>query len=580
MSDIFSDKELEQLDELSKKTLGSYVKKAALQKGTLSYVSGVADGVRHAGATGSEHGHGTKGLEDYSSSSFKKTVKRSKGISKAVERLTKEDLDQMSDEDINELIENIDQLDELSKKTLTSYVKKATTSSERSWDKASKEEDKAMSTDGNKYPEKQQRHNDNANKAISTWRKRESGLKMASKKLKESEEQEETEMNNHDMETDETLNEKAVSDDLKKTYETKGLKKKVSLSANATKFDKAMKEDSDEDSEDLIDDESLEEGAEDTLRANSAPAVNPESRVEVMKAVIGQLASMESKELTKWFSDMMSQTANRGQTVPNNAAKNAATIKAKPSDAVKEEVASIFAGEEFKDLSEEYKDKTATLIEAAIDFKVIQKVAELEEQYEARLNEELQEAVVAIAESVEKYLQYTASKWLEENEVAIESNIRVDVAENFIHQMLSVFMENNIMVPEKDADIVSEMQSKIDSLAEKLDESIQLNNELNDKISSANKEAVFAEVSEGLVLTQADKLRQLAEAIDFDGDVEKYRSKLVAIKDRFIVTESVDKKPASIDLNESVEEEQKEEYVDPSMRAYVQTLKRIAKANQ
>lgn len=560
MSDIFSDKELEQLDELSKKTLGSYVKKATTK---------VADHGFYHGVNAERSGVSDRNTQWHA----KKELKRRKGISKAVDRLTKEDLDQMSDDDINELIENIEQLDELSKKTLGSYIKSA--SIDKSFHAHDIGLENGIGQAGGK-PDREYQNKENKKHA-----KRSLGIQRAVDKLtKESEEQEETEMNNRDMETDETLNEKAVSDDLKKTYETKGLKKKVSLSANATKFDKAMKEDESEESEDLIDEDSLEESAEDTLRANSAPAVNPESRVEVMKAVIGQLASMESKELTKWFSDMMSQTANRGQTVPNNAAKNAATIKAKPSDAVKEEVASIFAGEEFKDLSEDYKEKTATLIEAAIDFKVIQKVAELEEQYETRLNEELEEAIGGIVEANKKYMQYIAAKWLEENKVAIESNIRVDVAENFIHQMMSVFMENNIMVPEKDVDIVSELQSKIDSLAEKLDESIQLNNELTDKIYSANKESVFAEVSEGLVLTQADKLRQLAEAIDFDGNIEKYRSKLEAIRDRFIVTESVDKKPASIDLNESVEEEPKEEYIDPSMRAYVQTLKRIGKGNQ
>ena len=80
--------------------------------------------------------------------------------------------------------ENEELLDELSKKTLKSYQKKATTSRDRSWAKADKEEDKSMSTDGNKYPEKQKRHADNAGKAVGTWRKREDGLKKVAAKLK------------------------------------------------------------------------------------------------------------------------------------------------------------------------------------------------------------------------------------------------------------------------------------------------------------------------------------------------------------------------------------------------------------
>jgi len=70
---------------------------------------------------------------------------------------------------------NEENLDELSKDTLKSYSKKALKSADKLWDKADKEEDKSMATDGNKYPEKQKRHMDNASKLINKWRNRDSG---------------------------------------------------------------------------------------------------------------------------------------------------------------------------------------------------------------------------------------------------------------------------------------------------------------------------------------------------------------------------------------------------------------------
>lgn len=79
--------------------------------------------------------------------------------------------------------EEFEQLDELSKKTLQSYTRKATTASNRASARADREEDKAMSTDGEKYPAKQARHNAAANAAVATMVKRDAGLKMAGKRL-------------------------------------------------------------------------------------------------------------------------------------------------------------------------------------------------------------------------------------------------------------------------------------------------------------------------------------------------------------------------------------------------------------
>jgi hypothetical protein len=148
-------KEEEEIDELSKGTLGSYVKKAARQSIATAFIQG---NNRH---------------DDLSNviDRAKKLKKRERGIGKAVDKITKED---------------IEPLDELSRKTLKSYTKKATTSAQRAWDKGDKEEDKSMSTDGNKYPEKQARHQAAAQVQHKKWAKRDKGLGMAKKKLKES----------------------------------------------------------------------------------------------------------------------------------------------------------------------------------------------------------------------------------------------------------------------------------------------------------------------------------------------------------------------------------------------------------
>lgn len=86
--------EVEELDELDKKTLGSYVKKAAQSRGVAGIVAGGS-------------AHKSKDQKD----ALKVMKNRMTGISRATDRLTKEE---------------VDQLDELSPNTLHKYIKKAT----------------------------------------------------------------------------------------------------------------------------------------------------------------------------------------------------------------------------------------------------------------------------------------------------------------------------------------------------------------------------------------------------------------------------------------------------------------------
>ena len=88
--------EVEQIDELSKKTLSSYAKKAT------SSMRGVAASAQVTGSLDRDDPHYKK----YSD----RTLKRVAGVEKAVDRLAKEE---------------VEQIDELSKKTLGNYIKSA-----------------------------------------------------------------------------------------------------------------------------------------------------------------------------------------------------------------------------------------------------------------------------------------------------------------------------------------------------------------------------------------------------------------------------------------------------------------------
>lgn len=141
----------EQIDELSSNKLKSYLLKS----------------------TSIPHEYDIKGDIKHTS----KSLKHDRGMNRA--------LDKLQNRHVKVPATNEEQIDELSKNTLKSYIKKSQTSSDRAWARMDREEDKAMSTDGEKYPEKQERHNQAAREAHKVWKKRDSGLSMADMKMKD-----------------------------------------------------------------------------------------------------------------------------------------------------------------------------------------------------------------------------------------------------------------------------------------------------------------------------------------------------------------------------------------------------------
>ena len=74
-----------------------------------------------------------------------------------------------------------------------------------------------------------------------------------------------------------------------------------------------------------------------TMHPNTKPSATPKdwNKLDVMKNVIGHLASMESDELCKWWEETVGLIGNEGNKIPGSAeAHNKNTIAAKPSNAV------------------------------------------------------------------------------------------------------------------------------------------------------------------------------------------------------------------------------------------------------
>ena len=233
---------------------------------------------------------------------------------------------------------------------------------------------------------------------------------------------------------------------------------------------------------------------------------------------------------------------------------------------VKEDIDELFQGQE---LSEEFKEKASTLFEAAVSIRVDIEKVKIEEEYENNLTEE----VGVLVDRLDQYLDYSIENWLEENKIAVEKSIRSEIAEEFLAKLHDLFIESNINVPEERLDIVAEMSDTLDKLQSKLDESVNTQIQLQNLIDTAEKETVFDEMSDGMIVTHAEKLRVLSEGIDFT-DAESYRKKIGVIKEKYFAKS---KTTTNIITEEVAEADEPKKVVPAGMVGYVSAISKSVK---
>ncbi len=189
----------------------------------------------------------------------------------------------------------------------------------------------------------------------------------------------------------------------------------------------------------------------------------------------------------------------------SKAAKKDAGMPMEKLKAVQEDLAALFDGSE---LSEDFREKATVIFEAAINEKVSGVVASLEEQYEARLTEEVGAIEEALVEKIDSYLDYVVEQWVEENKLAIESGIKAEVVESFMEGLKGLFTEHYVDAPQEKLDVLAQTAAEVEELKAKLSASINENIELSKKLETAEAEKAFNEVSEGLAATQVEKFRK------------------------------------------------------------------------
>lgn len=324
--------------------------------------------------------------------------------------------------------------------------------------------------------------------------------------------------------------------------------------------------------------ENTAENVENIDEASAAETLKPgagsggtESKAQTLAAFSSLLAQLGKEDLSKLFNDAQAVFGpNKAPGAVDNSAKNKASIATK--GAVKEDVEEMFSGDE---LSEEFKEKAVTVFEAAVEARCIVEEARLQEEYEQKLDEAVAGIQEEITTKVDQYLDYVIEQWVEDNKIAIESSLRAEIAEEFMGNLHKLFVESNINVPNEQLDVLGEMTAKVEELEARLDESVNRQLELQAVIDEAEKEAVFDEVSEGLAATQVEKLRTLAEGIDY-ADADTYKKKLDIVKENYFSDKTPAPTATLVDESESPLTEEAAP-VPAEMAKYVTAISRTLK---
>ena len=310
---------------------------------------------------------------------------------------------------------------------------------------------------------------------------------------------------------------------------------------------KAKKEE-DEPEEDDEEEDEVEEKAKKSAKKESVEADLSEGRLtkakmlEDLGKMIEGLGKMKSGELKgvheKLKKIVAGDVVNEEDEVEESVKRELTALEAQKKEieekikkiSVKEDVEALIQGED--DLSDEFKEKAATIFEAAVKTKVRDEIETIEDEYAEKLAESISKHDAETSEKVDAYLNYVVEEWMKTNEVAIEHKLKTDISENFITALKGLFEEHNITVPDEKYDILDAAAKQADEMEAKLNEQIATNVELSQKVSELEKNEILVDVASDLADTEVEKFVGLAENVEYE-DSDDFKKKLLTIKESY-----------------------------------------------
>ena len=216
-------------------------------------------------------------------------------------------------------------------------------------------------------------------------------------------------------------------------------------------------------------------------------------------------------------------------------------------------------------LSEEFKQKAATIFEAAVKAKIRAELERLEEEYAEAYEKSMSEAKDELSEKVDNYLNYVVEEWIKKNEVALEHQLKSEIAESFISDLRGLFEKHDISVPDDQFDLLDAAASKADDMEEKLNEELQKNIAMTQRINELEQHEILLDVASDLADTEVEKFAELAESVEYES-ADDYRTKLTTIKDSYFPKVQITEDGQAAPIEEDYED------VTNTMAAYMNAI--------
>jgi len=289
----------------------------------------------------------------------------------------------------------------------------------------------------------------------------------------------------------------------------------------------------------------------------------PKTKAGMIAGIVGKMQGMDKKSIMSMYTYKPESTELEGDALAEDEVKDQVKVEVDFKDDLKALV------NEEATLSDDFKQKAETIFEAAINTKINVEIDRLEEKYNEELSEEIESTKKDLVEKVDSYLNYVVEGWMEDNKLAIQNGLRTEIAEDFMNKLKDLFTESHIQVPEDKVDMVDELADNVDELETQLNDTIAKSVSMAEELELYKRESIIREATKDLAETQVEKLKGLAENVDFDNE-ETFAQKVAQLKESYFSTTTKSQEDIVEDDDGPVME------TSSSMDSYLKAIKKTA----
>ena len=306
------------------------------------------------------------------------------------------------------------------------------------------------------------------------------------------------------------------------------------------------------------------------------------SKMSLIKSIYDKLDEMSKEEVAEILGALNEvddvEFDEEGNEIVSEVKKETKEVVAKEEFNLESDVQALIEGEE---LSDEFKEKAATIFEAAVFARVNDEIStridKLDEQYKTELQEAIENNRTVMIEKVDDFMNYVVKEWMQENELAVDKGIRSEIVEDFMVGLKNLFVEHYVDIPDEKVDLVDDLFAKVEDLEGSLNSEIQKNIDSSKELKEYKKMDSLYTVSEGMTEVDQEKMIKLAEGIEYENE-ESYTEKLQIIKDKYFRAEDAEEKQVLTEDTQDDMEPNEENSSDDAMAEAPESIRQYAQA--